>query len=179
MQIITSQRKFIFLCLFCISVSVVISGCAANTSIVEPISESDALLTQRWLALGATIVLGFIQLGILAAKNPQSARIWAKPNISSIMIIPLIWTKIGEWGYMISNWLFKLWNPLVLILGFLNGISGNTGLALYWIVLFGFVFPSPDLFAWAVLPILAGLIVNIFLLCLLPSATTGNNTGGS
>jgi hypothetical protein len=123
--------------------------------------------------------LGFIQLGILLIKNPQAPQVgeaWFQQNIPSVIAIPLIWSKLGEWGYMISNWLFNLWNPLVLILGFFNGVLGNVGLALSWIVLFGFVFPSPDLFAWAVLPTLAGLIVNLFLLAF---AKTGNNAGGN
>lgn len=148
-------------------------GCT-NISVVEPISDSDPLLIHRWFTLGAAFIFGFIQLTILSNRNIQPLEVDAENKATTLLgftliwtilgLSQLMWTGLGQWTYLFMNWLFSLWNPLVCILGLLNGIGGNIGLCVAWIILLGFIFPVANLFYWTVLPTLLGLLINLFVL---------------
>lgn len=160
---ILKKKNIISLCLFFLSCSVTLNGCA-DTSIVPPIPEVNPLLTHRWIALGVTILLGLIQLIVISNKSTQVATALLENNAKAILALPLSWTILGQWVYIVANWIFSIWNPLISILGFLNGYQGNVSLCLTWIVVLGFVFPVSVLFYWAVLPTLVGLLLHIFVL---------------
>ncbi|MFN5854650.1 MAG: hypothetical protein ACK456_01910 [Pseudanabaenaceae cyanobacterium] len=162
-SITRGRRKVTSFYLFLLGCSVTLHGCA-DTSIVPPVPETNPLLTHRWIALGAAILLGVIQLIILSSKSTQLASALFEYNAKTILTLPLSWTIIGQWFYIVIDWIFSLWNPLISIIGFLNGYKGNISLCLIWIVLLGFVFPSSVLFYWAVLPTLLGLLIHMFIL---------------
>ncbi len=153
--------------------SLILHGCT-NVPVVAAISESDPLLIHRWFALGYAFVFGFAQLTILSNRNIQPLEVHAENKATTLMgltltwtilgLSQLMWTGLGQWTYMFMNWLFLLWNPLVCILGLLNGIGGNIGLCVAWIILLGFIFPVSTLFYWTVLPTFAGLFVNLLIL---------------
>ena len=162
-------KRLAFLFLF----SLALQGCT-NIPVVTPISDSDPLLIHRWFALGAAFIFGFAQLTILTNRNVQPLEVHAENKATTLMGLTLIWTilglsqlmwtGLGQWTYLFMDWLFSLWNPLVCILGLLNGIGGNIGLCVAWIILLGFIFPVATLFYWTVLPTLAGLLINLFVL---------------
>jgi len=158
---------------FLFFVSLALHGCAANL-VVLPISEGDHLLIHRWVALGAAFIFSFAQLTILINRNFHPAAAHAENRATTILGITLIWTifglsqlmwtGLGQWTYMLINWLFYLWNPLISIIGFVNGIGGNIGLCVAQILLLGFIFPVATLFYWTVLPTIAGLVLNLLIL---------------
>ncbi len=162
-------KRIAFLFLF----SLTLHGCT-NIPVIPPISDSDPIFIHRWFALGAAFIFGFAQLTILSNRNIQPLEVDAENKATTLMGLTLIWTilglsqlmwtGLGQLTYMFTNWLFLLWNPLVSILGFFNGIVGNIGLCVALILLLGFIFPASTLFYWTVLPTFVGLFVNLLIL---------------
>jgi hypothetical protein len=163
--------------LFLLSFSIALSleGCA-NRGLISPVAKTSPLLTHRWLAFGGIIILAFVKVGIMEGKKAQSGTVWASQNtIATLINILLCWTKLGEWGYLISKWIFNFWKPLTPITNFLLGFQGNiTGVAGV-IMLFGFVFPNPELFYWSAIPALLGLVINTLYLSVVPNNNGSNN----
>lgn len=140
--------------------SITLTSCA-NREIVEPIEHNNPLLTYRWISIILTIFLTFIRIGILEKNKPNSGNSWAITNILGTVIgLPFNWTIIGEWGYLISKWMFNIWQPVIPLSFFLTGLQGNILSVLGTTTLLGFVFPDAKLFYWSVIPAFIGLIVN-------------------
>ncbi len=162
-------KRIAFLFLFSFS----LHGCI-NIPVVASIFEDDPLLIHRWFALGTALSFGFAQFTILTNRNIQPLEVHAENKATTFLgftliwtilgLSQLIWTGLGQWAYLFMTWLFSLWNPLVCILGLLNGVGGNFGLCIAWIMLLGFIFPVSNLFYWTVLPTLVGLLINLFVL---------------
>lgn len=153
------QKKYGFMILMILTVGIVVSGCA-NTSIANPPPASDPFFTYRWLALGTGVLLSFIQVGMIGSANQNAGEQVAQQIWGSLIGIPLLWTILGEWFFRILQWLANLWLPLVGGLSFFNGFLGNTAAILIFTVLVGFVFPSPQLFYWTIIPLIAGIIAH-------------------
>ena len=146
-----------FVALFSLSLSLTLSGCA-DTSIAPNIAESNPLFLHRWLALVGVIFLGIVNAGLATSGNAELAGEWfGEQTITALFSGVLMMTKLGELWFMFLQWLFGLWNPILAILGFFNGFVCNLGAAVIWIILLGFIFPTPDLFYWGVLPTLGGM----------------------
>lgn len=144
----------------------VASGCA-NTSIANPPPVADPFYTYRWLALGAGVLLSFIQVGMIGSVNEDAGAQIAGQIIGSLVGIPLQWTIIGEWIFRLLQWISSIWLPIIGILFFVNGFLGNTAAILISTVLVGFVFPSPQLFYWIVIPLVLGVITHFIWLGIL------------
>lgn len=146
-----------FVALFALSLSLTLTGCA-DTSIAPPVAESNPLFLHRWLALVGVIFLGLVNVGLVTSGDAELAGEWfGEQTVTAVISGVIMMTKLGELWFMFLQWLFGLWNPILAILGFLNGFVCNLGAAIIWIVLLGFIFPTPELFYWGVLPTLGGM----------------------
>ena len=127
--------------------ALLVSSCA-NPEYMTPLPPTDPLVSQRlWyllVAIGAMVLQG----GCLIAFWVDSPKLINSVTSSwpSVVAIALLWTKLGEWGYLLVSFVFNQFSPLAIGIFFLSGLLGGTGGLVLFIVQFGYVFPSPDIF---------------------------------
>lgn len=150
-----------------------LSSCA-NLGVATPLPPTDPFMTRRWLFLAIALLILIAEMilqwrwrmnkvGVYADRFidtiPPS---WISTFVGLLIGIPLLWTKLGEWGYLIALFLFARVPPIMIVIAFLNGLVNGT----IWLVLIvinvGFVFPTPALFYALVIPCIVGLAVRIF-----------------
>jgi hypothetical protein len=71
----------------------------------------------------------------------------------SLLLLPLAWTKLGEWWYQLWHWSTHHGNWGILIAAILFTLTGFMGVGnLTMLVLAGFVFLDADLISYTVVP---------------------------
>jgi hypothetical protein len=168
--------RFLMTACSSILVAIFLNSCA-NYSIAPIIEESSPFLSHRWQALGATIFLGIIQIGLLpSAASDYSVSL--KTVAGGFLTWPLGHSKIGEWYYYLAKWAFDLWPPLLQGYGVLIGFLGNASAIIFNISVFGFALNNAELF-YAVVPAsIIGLLLNIVVLGALGFISSLNQNGG-
>ncbi|MGP1386419.1 MAG: hypothetical protein ACTS2F_22855 [Thainema sp.] len=89
-------------------------------------------------------------------------------TIIYILLLPLAFSKIGEWIYQLNWWVFtslrNQWPPLIYLLSvmsFLGFLFQNSLIYCEWLLgrafFIGFLFPNQPLFLYTVVPAIAGL----------------------
>ncbi|MBD2553182.1 hypothetical protein H6G51_07815 [Limnothrix sp. FACHB-708] len=179
MRTIIHRKLSRFLMTAClpIAVAIFLNSCA-NSSIAPIIEESSPFLSHRWQALGATIFLGIIQIGLLPSSFTSDNSASLRTVAGGFLTWPLGHSKIGEWYYYLAKWVFDLWTPLLQGYGVLIGFSGNASAIIFNISIFGFALNNVELF-YAVVPAsIIGLLLNIVLLGALAFISSSNKNGG-
>lgn len=163
-MILTKKSSFLGLAIFgCI---LFVSGCA-DVSKASPIQ--NPLPTIRWIVVGAIILAALVRIVIVSTRDTEMATNLLTEVPTSIITVLLVWTKLGEWGYMLTTWLVDLWFPLIFVIGFLNfvgGFFGNILPTLGITVLLGFVFTDKTLFNFLVIPAVVGIWVHVAMVAL-------------
>jgi len=148
------------------TIALTMSACAADPSIAPTLAETDPFLVHRWQALGASVVLGFLQLILvvfISNGNPSEEFI-PRSVVGGLFFGPLGFSKLGEWWYYLVQSVGNFWSPLIQSWGVITGLSGSTSAIIFQITVFGFVLTNPSLFYLIIPPSLVGLVIHLILL---------------
>lgn len=160
----TLKNRGILLALVCLTLF--LEACANTTpgKYTKILNDAQAAELQSWrFWMGLIIGVQYIMMLYATHKTRDQNRFGGL--ILNLVGVPFLWSKLGEWAYRLTAWIFGwgLVGKIFLVVG--GGLSGGFGvgnLGLY--ILAGFLFKNVELLKYGVLPsLVSSMIFNLYI----------------